>query len=199
MPDGLPRGGHVKCCRYWLQAVSRADGQWSGPQAELSGSGVSRGSPAGTWLVQALFGKRAAGVSSRAVLAMQGQPRGAAGGCLRLSRPDVGFGGVGSGCGDSERRRRGLRSGRQPGRAAGAWLAAQCRGAVCRQGAGVVGAGVGSVVAGGAGGGGPGGGLADAAAPLAVVVLALLSGWGERAFPPRPAVCSAVGGLSIVW
>ena len=21
MPDGLPRGGHVKCCRYWLQAT----------------------------------------------------------------------------------------------------------------------------------------------------------------------------------
>jgi hypothetical protein len=104
-----------------------------------------------------------------------------------------------SGCESSERRRRGLRSIRQPGCAAGARLAAQRRGAVCREGARVAGPGVRSVVAQGAGGGGPGGGLADAAAPLAVVVLALLSGWGERAFPPRPAVCSAAEGLSIGW
>ena len=46
---------------------------------------------------------------------------------------------------------------------------------------------------------GQGRGVADAAASLAVVVLALFSRRVERAFPSRTAVLSVPGGLSIGW
>ena len=198
MPDGLPRGGHVKRCWCGLQAVSRADGQWSGSCVELPGSAVSD-SPAGSWLVQPLSGRRAAAVAPRAVPSLPGQPCGVAGGCLRLSRSDVWSRRGRPGRAASERWRRGFRAGRQAGRAAGARLAAQCAGAVCGEASGAAGCAPGSVVAGSAGGGGRGAGLADAAAALSLVGLSVLSRWSPRSVPPRPAGCAVAGGLSIGW
>jgi len=198
-PDGLPRGGHGKCWRNWLQAVPGADGQWCGSQAELPCSGVSGISSAGSWLVQTVSGRSAAVAASCAVPSLQGQPCGVAGGCLRVSRFDLWSRRGGLGRGASRCGCRGLGAERWCGGAAGAGLAAQRTGAVCREAPGAAGCSGGSMVAGSAGRGGKSVGLADAATALSLVELSVLSRRGERSVPPRPAVRSTAGDLSIGW